>query len=1240
MPFEKPIPYARGIVTPVDSAPYVYKAYEKSFPLNDNTLGPVSLDCQYSVIQDNLYGSIGGETVLPLQNGAAEVLPECGWKDIITLEKNLTDAKKTYKIGLSFKRDFKLAEYTSLVLKKKPVKLKVTLVPESVPETNSPGYEPSVDEALITIPDVKQPEIIVEMEEAKRTAGENVSFAVRATVQNIPPNVDEGDRKVLIEAISVELTDQTNIFCKARRPSLENSWMRMEIEAPSDSQKQMKTASVTVDVAVKLSGIDLKKSCIFSIPVEKTYVLNLDTNALEVNPEKSGTFAAWVIDKISEDATTPIPDASISVVVPSDAADFLSISPQSATGTLKCTVIQKKTAPIKEVTLIVDASVGKDTIPPGQGNTVSVGLVTIPVDSKYALIFDKNAIQVDLNKSVTFSAWVIDKASQSGRDPVIDASLSVDVPLNAVVFLSVTSQSDCGILTCTVSQIKTAPVKEVILTINASVGKDAVPHGQGNTVSVGLLVQQPVGLLEVEFEPGSKNSINPFFGKDTVTIKARIRPAEGAEAGALASSSQPNIKFKLEKEGGWLDQPYLSGSCPAGWACVSLEASNPDRDSLAMKNPPSFENVIVTATVDGKEAETKTVSIHLLSRPGISADKTAINFLANAQNKRGKGEAKTEEEIILTVENPTDASWTIDMKLEGSDSNLIAIGLKKEGPSSSVYTLSIKDPIPEPEDRIGQYKYEQVVRVKTTGTCGPVQISGPDILVTISHEGLFVEKIFIVNELGEYKYDPGTKVVTIRGDDPDIPANRVARVKFVAMVWDGEKVVEDTNMTSSDNLKYSEPKSNNPLAKTILGWKDLVIEPIQDPDPFLSGTWSFKIKRFVPGNGQKLPATIEASCQVGTVTLPLEIVIAEPDKKKLTTREERDRTVWFIGQCIPRDHPKYTDLVHDLIEFGKIRGGAADYRGYRKYINETAQKIWVEDQQDYLTWKPWEGIIGTLLDGTKKTGDFAFIIVIGYYTRSFTAQQFAPIIKDEAINFFNYYVDSYAKGQDDVLGVFLEYFKKQWKILGEGLVVAGVDAYIMEHFDPKKPDPKIVALMFAWKFAYHKSRDKTPENEPISWWEAFVVASEDIASLALILIFQEFVNTHGDTKLRELVDSVKAKGLFGGKVPGKKKTDAEEATDEAAAKKKLADETVNAKTLDPVIKKSLETVRKMQESTPNECLVIHDKNGNEIARAEGVSDSKVVYPKGNYKDMHSTHTHPLSGKEQGGAHSSDDIGIT
>ncbi|HOU80506.1 MAG TPA: hypothetical protein PLE57_04560, partial [Methanoregulaceae archaeon] len=113
------------------------------------------------------------------------------------------------------------------------------------------------------------------------------------------------------------------------------------------------------------------------------------------------------------------------------------------------------------------------------------------------------------------------------------------------------------------------------------------------------------------------------------------------------------------------------------------------------------------------------------------------------------------------------------------------------------------------------------------------------------------------------------------------------------------------------------------------------------------------------------------------------------------------------------------------------------------------------------------------------------------------------------------------------------------------LASGAVDTVILQGIDIRNPKTyKRLAWLWLWKIEVNLARD--PEAGLV---KAMIAAGKEVATVAGMMLLQEFVNTHGNANLREIHSSVKKKGLLG---PGQGAGGEEETTKKPPAKEDAA----------------------------------------------------------------------------------------
>ncbi|HNB02790.1 MAG TPA: hypothetical protein PLV88_00735, partial [Methanoregulaceae archaeon] len=270
-----------------------------------------------------------------------------------------------------------------------------------------------------------------------------------------------------------------------------------------------------------------------------------------------------------------------------------------------------------------------------------------------------------------------------------------------------------------------------------------------------------------------------------------------------------------------------------------------------------------------------------------------------------------------------------------------------------------------------------------------------------------------------------------------------------------------------------------------------------------------------------------------------------PEIKILSLEKERERCIKVIQGCIPKDHRQA--LLDDLEKLPYK--GAMDYQVYAREVYETAWKIWAEDQKDYLWWENWGPYLFKGAEYAKMAGDLSFSLLIGYATSSFGpansygASTMASEFKDQGLEFYAYYVEH--KAVKDFRTCLINFVNERIAEFLITLASGAVDTVILQGIDIRNPKTyKRLAWLWLWKIEVNLARD--PEAGLV---KAMIAAGKEVATVAGMMLLQEFVNTHGNANLREIHSSVKKKGLLG---PGQGAGGEEETTKKPPAKEDAA----------------------------------------------------------------------------------------
>lgn len=752
--------------------------------------------------------------------------------------------------------------------------------------------------------------------------------------------------------------------------------------------------------------------------------------------------------------------------------------------------------------------------------------LTLVPKKRYVLRVSADHLSVSQGRPAAFNAHLLEETAPGKEVPVPKAVITVGESAETAGRLRVGVREGTGRVDCTVTQVGGASGESAGLIVTARVGRESFSH----RVAVDL-GEAPSIVLVTAFDPRGGTSLDPFDPESVVVVDARLDPVPGATLGERERSA--SISFDPARVDGleilcastFADEPW--------WSAVEVRArvTGPADTRL-----PDAVDIEVVATMGRTDLSRATVHIPLGTAAALDVSPGEVFLLAHPENRQGRALAPSHVDVSVAVSTTSGRAWTCELVPDDDSRGLVEVERLKEEDYGANFRVTVSPDVAPADPPIGPGAWERRVLLHPVATSGAQVLKGADVPVVVSFEGLYIAGIYAWQGEGWKTSGHETKV-PLRADLPVKDPHRVAFVRFAVMAWNGTRVEDDARMAEA--IEFERPESDSEPARILFSLGDLV-KPERHPDPYssLEGAWRFEFKRFVPGEGENYPAGILARAGPWMCTVPLEIVTAGRKRKIGTLSEEQTRLLVFIEDAIPRERPEYSHLVHDLAAFGKKHAGARDYVALRDVIWEEAQRIWREDQQDYLTWKPWETTILTGLEATKKVGDFAFMAVVGYYTRnlgfaaSFASQQFVPLLKDELVEFFNFYTDRYGAGEDDLSAVWWKYYELNRARWIEMQAVAGVDTLIMKNFDPRNPSVRILVMLWIWKFIYHKVRPG-PTGETCSYYEAFEASSWDMAHLAFAMVFQEFLNASGDRTLSEAWAQATRQGGAGARGPPK-----------------------------------------------------------------------------------------------------------
>ena len=466
------------------------------------------------------------------------------------------------------------------------------------------------------------------------------------------------------------------------------------------------------------------------------------------------------------------------------------------------------------------------------------------------------SLTVSPSSPASFTALVREMLPDGQEVDVPGATISISVPSSAAGILSISPMNATGTLAATVTQGKDAALATFSCPVSFQVGKDR--YDDAVTVSVG----QKAGPLEIEFVPPEKTAINPFIAADSVTIRARV------------SSGKAAITFARGMTAQWLDEPSVGVSTGDGWVAVRVEASPPDPLSQAV--PPESEDIVITAAENGGVIAEEAVSIRIITPPPLDVSPAEVRLVPGKEEKA---------EVVLSLRGEATGKWRYDLEGDEDASRYLDISTPMVEGSTARFQVTLIDEEPSDENDVGPSRWQQVYVLHSRASDGTTEIEGPDVKVLVLREGLFVEKIFAVDEKNQYKTSDRMTILPIRVDLPTEDRKRTARVKLVAYVWNGTELVQDEEAVRGDNLTWDPPVCT---AGDCRKWESIfaVLKAalvITDRDKAaltaysgLEGTWGISLDKVIPGHGEKLQGEITVHGDAGTVTIPIVLRLGEP----------------------------------------------------------------------------------------------------------------------------------------------------------------------------------------------------------------------------------------------------------------------------------------------------------------------------------------------------------------------------
>ncbi len=989
-------------------------SFSKQIPLNnDSSLGPVTIGSKIMVEK--------GKDPLPLEGGNVELVPGSGWDaGSVTISKQMTPARNKLDILVKLAPEIPLTHYVSVILKKKPIKLKVTLFPRMlVPGMGLPvniSAAPVTDDVDVTIPAVPQPDIDLDVKFTGKTGSGSYHVLVTALVK-LPPYISKKDRETVAKKITIDIKKPTNVLVEKGELTPDEDGATCELIATPEFTPKTGTPTVTIVAKAALPNISLKKEKQVSFEPPKNYILNIHPGSIEVKKNKAATLTAQVLEVLNEDRKVLVTDAKLSV---EGGSDLLSCSPDRGTGKLECKVSQQKVTGEKQGVLTVHATAGNDSV---KSQAVPVFLETIDYGS-LDVVFIPPA-KNHLNPYVKTDQVILRAklVPPPGKPPVkADIEFVYENPEGWLA-----GPSDYNLSFDPNSPI-TGPADTTLSLPSSGSGRDtsAVDGDNARTVRFTGRIADP----EMKTKPPASES---------VVVKAIVegevvdqKPVSiTLDVNQTLTASQTEVIFlataKQERPG----RPEAPVSVP-----VSLSVTDPgDGEWKISVEYEESEQQLISFKEQDKNSSSEVFLFEI-----AEADK-----IPRLEPKPGVAPGQ------LDIEVRTYATQG-DLRIEGP---IITITLLYEG----IYPKSLFD-----YDKEGKLLPVTGKGRVTINVLDPSEKRAP--LETV--DDVVGRHMFPYVTFENWEWD-GTKLANVNCTDiyavdnpQEFKENSPAGDQwyFIFSLKDAEMVVAysgDRGGALSDSTWHITFQKQIPgMGEEAKGFVRFYRSEYFHPTNPDNSNWYYD-----------LPVT-------------LKLGNASELKEQMSFIVEGGRCEKIIEKCFPEQYRAKLRESLDNLEYK----GANDYRVFSWEIHKTAYEIWEKDNKDFLIWdNRWSTLIN-VAEKTEFAGDLAFNALVMFYTApagpvaSLGLATIATEIKTESLAIYSYYVmEGKGMGYDFPTCISV-YTEKHWVEIFEGLLIkTPVELFILRKFDLKEllSNPKKYGVMLAWlwlwKFSVHLKED-------------------------------------------------------------------------------------------------------------------------------------------------------------------------
>lgn len=1056
--------------------------FSKEIPINpDSSLGPVTIGSKITVER--------GSAPLPLERGIVELLPGCGWDaKTVRISDRMDPGGTRLNILVEIPDGIPLSHYVNVILKKVPIKLKVTLFPKmSVPGMGIPvniSVAPVTDDVDVTLPEIPQPEITISADFIERMKDGTTMIRVMATLQ-LPPYIDKTEKDSALQNLS--LFPKSAVNARVQQGELVPVETGKSCILEIVPTKLGEPGKVTIVSEVSISGLRVSAERVLSCEIARTFILNIDPIELDVTMEKKGSFSVQVLEELSDGRNVLLPDASI--VVTSN-ADLVTVSPNDGRGSLTCTVTQHKVTTIKKVELSVIATV--------EQNSKFSRTVTVRTEAR-----DQGTLKV-----------VFSPPSKIGLNPfiggdrvVLDALLlSHDgVPIDdaKITFACVTrggwleGPHEYGVAEDP-NDLPTGPVGGTTALPFDSPELANAARTSGHSMKRVMFSGRNPGMGTMQQPPGSESVIvramlnDQIIDEKTIPVLLYQKPSLIADRETITLLA--NARY--ERKG----KPH---------AITTADVR------LSVIHPSDKKWNISVDIADKKLLKVLEKEVALSSK---------VFEFELGESIPNKPEHPGKEPWVQTVEVKTSA--TLDgLSLEGP-TLLFSLcyegiyleslfecdreGNEKEVTNKNAITYHILDPSEE--------RAIQPINILKTALSFPyatfavMEWNGTDL---VRNEHLPIE----VQEDENHQ-------VAQRSRDPDRNARFTWDFIFFTMK---ESAIEIMHEGDSD--------------RNTGKYRLLILKQIPGKGERASG-----FIRFIVSPPDYYFFAAHNETKHWQYELPVHLVLGTPPDPLVpgtmgpgSTRsgiQEGARCRKIIDECFPMEHRE--DLWREL-EAIPCKG-PNDYRCFSQEILKRAHEIWAREQEDYLVAeKRWTDLID-YAEKAEFAGDLAFGTLVMFYTAglgpfaNFAVSNLVSTIQSESKAVYSYYILQ-GKGRDFPTCI-QDYVAENWvRFLTDLASGEIVEPYLQQHFEIQKlvTEPrkfgKMLTWLWLWKFQLHLARGIGKDDGGII--NSAYKATTDIGMFMITVTLAEVIKSHGQTriediKLCDVYDKARKRGYFGG----------------------------------------------------------------------------------------------------------------